>query len=270
MNVIRTSVRASLRRNRLALALLSVATAPAIAQPAADAADVSTLDTVVVTASGFEQKITDAPASISVISAEELRQRPYITLIDAVRDLEGVDVGETSDKTEQKTISIRGMRAGLHADPDRRQAPEQPRRHLPQLVRRQPVQSYSAAGHDPAHRSDPRAGVHPVRRRRAGRGDQHHHAQGVGPLAGLGHARPRHPGEPRFRQRQHLRLHVDGAAGEGSVWAWACAVRGTSGTRRRPNTRRSPRRTVRCSSGRWALVAAARPWTTPTRARASR
>ena len=109
MNVIRTSVRASLRRNRLALALLSVATAPAIAQPAADAADVSTLDTVVVTASGFEQKITDAPASISVISAEELRQRPYITLIDAVRDLEGVDVGETSDKTGQKTISIRGM-----------------------------------------------------------------------------------------------------------------------------------------------------------------
>ena len=109
MNVIRTSVRASLRRNRLALALLSVATAPAIAQPAADAADVGTLDTVVVTASGFEQKITDAPASISVISAEELRQRPYITLIDAVRDLEGVDVGETSDKTGQKTISIRGM-----------------------------------------------------------------------------------------------------------------------------------------------------------------
>ncbi|MGB0213807.1 TonB-dependent receptor plug domain-containing protein, partial [Algiphilus sp.] len=34
---------------------------------------------------------------------------PYMTLIDAVRDLEGVDVGETADKTGQKTISIRGM-----------------------------------------------------------------------------------------------------------------------------------------------------------------
>src|SRR5690606_31074341 len=34
---------------------------------------------------------------------------PYLTLIDAVRDLEGVDVGETSDKTGQRTISIRGM-----------------------------------------------------------------------------------------------------------------------------------------------------------------
>ncbi|MCB5426403.1 TonB-dependent receptor [Altererythrobacter sp. CC-YST694] len=64
---------------------------------------------IVVTAAGFEQKITDAPASISVVTAEELQQRPYTTLIDAVRYLEGVDVGETSDKTGQRTISIRGM-----------------------------------------------------------------------------------------------------------------------------------------------------------------
>ncbi len=69
----------------------------------------SIIDRVVVTASGFEQKIVDAPASISVVSAEELVKRPYVTLIDAVRDLEGVDVGETSDKTGQRTISIRGM-----------------------------------------------------------------------------------------------------------------------------------------------------------------
>ncbi len=66
-------------------------------------------DVVVVTAAGFEQKITDAPASITVITAEELKQRPYMTLIDAVRDLEGVDVGETSDKTGQRSISLRGM-----------------------------------------------------------------------------------------------------------------------------------------------------------------
>lgn len=64
---------------------------------------------VVVTAAGFEQKITDAPASISVITQEELASRPYMTLLDAVRDLEGVDIGETRDKTGQGTISIRGM-----------------------------------------------------------------------------------------------------------------------------------------------------------------
>lgn len=64
---------------------------------------------VVVTAAGYEQKIVDAPASISVITAEQLAERPYITLLDAVRDLEGVDIGETRDKTGQGTISMRGM-----------------------------------------------------------------------------------------------------------------------------------------------------------------
>ena len=84
--------------------------AQAHASPAPDEDDnATTLNTVVVTASGFEQKITDAPASISVITREELATRPYMTLIDAVRDLEGVDIGETSDKTGQKTISMRGM-----------------------------------------------------------------------------------------------------------------------------------------------------------------
>ncbi|MFC3607827.1 TonB-dependent receptor domain-containing protein [Stutzerimonas tarimensis] len=71
--------------------------------------DTLSLDTIVVTAAGFEQKITDAPASISVVTEEDLRRKPYVTLIDAIRDLEGVDVGETSDKTGQKTISMRGM-----------------------------------------------------------------------------------------------------------------------------------------------------------------
>lgn len=67
------------------------------------------LNEIVVTASGVEQKLVDAPASISVVTVEELKERPYMTLIDAVRDLEGIDVGETSDKTGQRTISMRGM-----------------------------------------------------------------------------------------------------------------------------------------------------------------
>jgi len=83
--------------------------APAVAQDGSGYTQLAAADTIVVTAAGFEQKIPDAPASISVVTAEELQQRPYITLIDAVRDLEGVDVGETSDKTGQRTISIRGM-----------------------------------------------------------------------------------------------------------------------------------------------------------------
>lgn len=90
-----------LRHTALYLALAF----PAAATHAQDTA----LGTVVVSAAGFEQKITDAPASISVVTQEELAKKPYTTLIDAVRELEGVDVGETSDKTGQRTISIRGM-----------------------------------------------------------------------------------------------------------------------------------------------------------------
>ena len=99
-----------LRRSLLSTALLGLIAAPVWAAP--DSATGPTdFDTIVVTAAGFEQKLTDAPASISIVTREELETRPYTTLIDAVRDLEGVDVGETSDKTGQRTISLRGMGA---------------------------------------------------------------------------------------------------------------------------------------------------------------
>lgn len=83
----------------------------AIAQTAAkdDEKAAPVLQKVVVSAAGYEQKITDAPASISVVTSEELSKRSYTTLLDAVRDLEGVDIGETRDKTGQGTISMRGM-----------------------------------------------------------------------------------------------------------------------------------------------------------------
>jgi len=69
------------------------------------------LDTMVISAAGIEQKLTDAPASITVITRDELDKKPYLTLLDAVREVEGVDVGETTDKTGQGGISIRGMGA---------------------------------------------------------------------------------------------------------------------------------------------------------------
>ena len=98
------------RRSLLATALLGVIATPALAAPDAAPGPID-FDTIVVTAAGFEQKLTDAPASISIVTREELETRPYTTLIDAVRDLEGVDVGETADKTGQRTISLRGMGA---------------------------------------------------------------------------------------------------------------------------------------------------------------
>ena len=68
-----------------------------------------TLSDVVVSASGFEQKITDAPASISVISSQDLQQKRYNNLAQALGDVEGIDIGQSTGKTGGLNISIRGM-----------------------------------------------------------------------------------------------------------------------------------------------------------------
>ena len=64
---------------------------------------------VVTSASGYEQKITDAPASISVISQEDLKKKKYSNLAEAIEDVEGVDVRDGVGKTGGLNISIRGM-----------------------------------------------------------------------------------------------------------------------------------------------------------------
>jgi outer membrane receptor for ferrienterochelin and colicins len=91
-------------RPLLAIAIATLSSSALAAEP-------HQLEELVVSAAGVEQKITDAPASITVISKDELDKKPYITLLDAVREVEGVDVGETTDKTGQGGISIRGMGA---------------------------------------------------------------------------------------------------------------------------------------------------------------
>jgi len=67
------------------------------------------LSEVVVTASGFEQSISDAPASISVISGEELGKRTYDDITDAVKNIPGVYVNGGGNA---KDITIRGMTEG--------------------------------------------------------------------------------------------------------------------------------------------------------------
>ncbi len=66
-------------------------------------------ETMVVTASGFEQKVTDAPASITVITREDLEQKRVASIADALSDVEGVDVGGSVGKTGGLNISMRGM-----------------------------------------------------------------------------------------------------------------------------------------------------------------
>lgn len=67
------------------------------------------MEVLVVTASGYEQKLIDAPASVSVVSREELQNRPFTSLADALRDIEGIDVGAGQDKNGNISITMRGL-----------------------------------------------------------------------------------------------------------------------------------------------------------------
>lgn len=69
------------------------------------------LGEVVVTASGFEQKIEQAPASISVISGEEIRSQRAASIAELLANVPGVDVGAPVGKTGGMTINIRGLGA---------------------------------------------------------------------------------------------------------------------------------------------------------------
>lgn len=64
---------------------------------------------VVTTARGTEQLLKDAPASITVISREELENKPHRDLAEALAGIPGVDVNTELGKTGGLKISIRGM-----------------------------------------------------------------------------------------------------------------------------------------------------------------
>lgn len=86
-------------------ALLTIATSTTFAQ---DKVAEPALPTVVVTATGFEQAVADAPASITVITREQLDKKPYRDLTDALREVQGVTV--TGVAAEQDMM-IRGLPA---------------------------------------------------------------------------------------------------------------------------------------------------------------
>ncbi|MBY8978016.1 TonB-dependent receptor [Rhodobacteraceae bacterium NNCM2] len=98
----------------MSLALMSVA--PATAQETQepiideqileDAAAPITLEPVVVTATGFEQAVADAPASITVITKEELEKGAFRDVTDALREVQGVTV---TGPAGEKDIYIRGL-----------------------------------------------------------------------------------------------------------------------------------------------------------------
>ncbi|EHI4797271.1 TPA: catecholate siderophore receptor CirA [Salmonella enterica subsp. enterica serovar Typhimurium] len=76
-----------------------------LAWPVAAATDDG--ETMVVTASAIEQNLKDAPASISVITQQDLQRRPVQNLKDVLKEVPGVQL--TNEGDNRKGVSIRGL-----------------------------------------------------------------------------------------------------------------------------------------------------------------
>lgn len=92
-------------------ALLAALAAPAAASAQAPepAKEPVQLQEIVVSAAGFEQDRTNAPASITVLTRSQLAQKRAASLAEVLADVEGVDVGGTAGKTGGLNVSMRGM-----------------------------------------------------------------------------------------------------------------------------------------------------------------
>lgn len=64
------------------------------------------IETMVVTATGYEQSTSEAPASISVVDRAQIESRSYKDLTDALKDIPGVVITGGGSRQE---ISLRGM-----------------------------------------------------------------------------------------------------------------------------------------------------------------
>ena len=89
--------------------LLALAIATHFSAFADDAKPKQDMERLVITATGFEQKVTEAPASISIITNEDIKSHAFTSVLDAVQYLEGIDIGTTRDKTGQGSVSMRGL-----------------------------------------------------------------------------------------------------------------------------------------------------------------
>lgn len=88
------------------LRALLCSTALVVAPMTASAQEEMVLDTVVVTAAGIEQTVREAPASVTVVSAEELEKGAFTNLTDALKETQGVAVTGVAGEED---IFIRGL-----------------------------------------------------------------------------------------------------------------------------------------------------------------
>lgn len=96
----------------LTLAILGVTTTSVFAETNSTSnVPTTTLSTIVVSAAGFEQDIKNAPASISVVTKEDIEKKNATSIADLLADVPGIDVRNGVGKTGGLNVSMRGMKA---------------------------------------------------------------------------------------------------------------------------------------------------------------
>src|SRR5690606_14916012 len=97
-------------RSALSLSILSVIASVTFAadQKTSAVAEPVKLETIVVTASGQAVDVKSAPASISVVTSEDIQRQPFNSLSEVLSDLPGVTGGYSNAGAGSK-ITFRGM-----------------------------------------------------------------------------------------------------------------------------------------------------------------
>ncbi|WP_411683974.1 TonB-dependent receptor domain-containing protein [Acinetobacter indicus] len=97
----------------LSLAILGISASSAFANTTTETTADPThqLSTIVVSAAGFEQDIKNAPASISVVTKEDIEKKNATSIADLLADVPGIDVRNGVGKTSGLNVSMRGMGA---------------------------------------------------------------------------------------------------------------------------------------------------------------
>lgn len=95
---------------KLSATLMALLTSPAFAEDSSNAVGTThQLETIVVTASGFEQNIKDAPASISVVTQDDIQKINASSIADLLTDVPGIDIHDGVGKTANLNIKMRGL-----------------------------------------------------------------------------------------------------------------------------------------------------------------
>lgn len=105
--MLRSMVRGSFAGSFFVLSAWMASAGDALAEVPPTSEDAVVLSPLVISATSTERALRDAPASVTVITGEELRERPVLDLTDALRGTPGVTINSIG--LGRRGISIRGM-----------------------------------------------------------------------------------------------------------------------------------------------------------------